>query len=237
MIELNQKEDPTPEAKPSATLILVRDRPQGIECLLLRRNPMLKVMGGAWVFPGGKVDDTDAGGEDDARFVHAAIRELREETGLHALADQLLPFSRWLTPEIVKYRFDTRFFVQPYDSDEAPVVDGEEIVEYKWLAADQALRLQEQGELVVAPPTLVSLIDVADAGSVATLRQMIARRVPPFFFPKIRAVGDDRVFLYPGDQGYESGDPALSDPCHRTLLREGRYSYRRSFDWPLRPAD
>ena len=44
------------EARLSATVVLVRDTEQGIETLLLRRNPKLKFAAGSWVFPGGAVD-------------------------------------------------------------------------------------------------------------------------------------------------------------------------------------
>ena len=47
-------------ARAAATLIVVREASAGLEVLLLRRNPDLKVMAGAWVFPGGKVDADDA---------------------------------------------------------------------------------------------------------------------------------------------------------------------------------
>ena len=234
MIELNKQNDPVPEAKLSATLILAREGASGIECLLLRRNPELRVMGGAWVFPGGKVDETDSGNDEYTLSVTAALRELAEETNLHVSDSELVYFSRWLTPEIVKYRFDTRFFLAPFTGDELPVVDGEEIVDFQWIPAGNAVSLQNQGELVVAPPTLVSLIDVAQHQSVSALCDSLAQREPPFFFPKIRAEGEDRVFLYPGDHGYEEGNPASGDPCHRTTLSRGRYQYQRSFDWPDR---
>lgn len=236
MIELNKKDDPVPEAKLSATLILAREGAQGIECLLLRRNPDLRVMGGAWVFPGGKVDETDGGSDDYSRSVSAVLREIQEEASLHVPGRELVYFSRWLTPEIVKYRFDTRFFLAPHTGSKLPVVDGDEIVDFQWIPADRAVLLQNEGELVVAPPTLVSLIDVARYPDLPTLWDAVGQREPPFFFPKIRAAGEDRVFLYPGDHGYEEGNPALGDPCHRTTLTMGRYEYQRSFNWPARSA-
>ena len=97
-------------ARAAATLIVTRDGVDGLEVLLLRRNPSLKVMAGAWVFPGGKVDAGDAGGDALSQANSAAIRELHEETGLEVGPEPILHFSRWLTPEVVKHRFDTYFF-------------------------------------------------------------------------------------------------------------------------------
>ncbi|TSE35258.1 NUDIX hydrolase [Tepidimonas charontis] len=54
--------DPTAEECPraAASVVLLRDGPQGLEVLLQRRHAQSRVLGGLYVFPGGKVDDDDA---------------------------------------------------------------------------------------------------------------------------------------------------------------------------------
>ncbi|MEP7299227.1 MAG: MBL fold metallo-hydrolase [Burkholderiales bacterium] len=95
---------PSPEARPprrSATLVVVRDSPEGIEVLLSRRAERGDHSSGAWVFPGGIVDAGDALAHDccaglDAAganatlglaagaldYYVAAVRECFEESGL-----------------------------------------------------------------------------------------------------------------------------------------------------------
>jgi 8-oxo-dGTP pyrophosphatase MutT (NUDIX family) len=53
--------DPAPavEIRPAATLMLVRDGVDGMEVLMLRRNPDSVFAADAWVFPGGAVDPSD----------------------------------------------------------------------------------------------------------------------------------------------------------------------------------
>ncbi|HEY0819301.1 MAG TPA: NUDIX domain-containing protein, partial [Rhizobacter sp.] len=87
--------------RPSATLVVVRDAPGGMQVLLLCRAERGDHNSGAWVFPGGTVDRTDAqwrglcdGGDDAAMsrqlalaeggldYAIAAIRECFEECGL-----------------------------------------------------------------------------------------------------------------------------------------------------------
>src|SRR3954453_18085616 len=105
----------------------MRDSDDGPEVLLVKRNPASRFMGGAWVFPGGAVDAGE--GEGDAAHRAAALRELAEEAAgkgegdpahrapaLRELAEEanvtvadaaaLVPFSRWITPEQVRIRFD-----------------------------------------------------------------------------------------------------------------------------------
>jgi 8-oxo-dGTP pyrophosphatase MutT (NUDIX family) len=64
----------------AATVMLVRDAPDGIEVFMLRRNASLVFVPGAYVFPGGAVDEADAAEGGDA-FAVAAIRECFEEAG------------------------------------------------------------------------------------------------------------------------------------------------------------
>lgn len=67
---------------PAATLLLLRDGPEGIEVLLTTRHDDAGFAAGATVFPGGKVDarDHELAAGDPLRV--AAIRETFEECGI-----------------------------------------------------------------------------------------------------------------------------------------------------------
>ena len=80
-----------------------------LEILLVQRNPEARFMPGVWVFPGGAVDADDGDGEEAHRA--AAVRELAEEAGIEVPADDLVAYSRWITPKVVPIRFDTRFYL------------------------------------------------------------------------------------------------------------------------------
>src|SRR5437867_10141914 len=104
-------------AHPAATVVLLRDGEGACEVLLVRRNAQLAFHGGAWVFPGGRIDaeDYEAGGTGDliAAARRAAVREAREEAGLVISLGDLVLVSRWVTPEGSPKRFDTWFFAAP----------------------------------------------------------------------------------------------------------------------------
>jgi 8-oxo-dGTP pyrophosphatase MutT (NUDIX family) len=74
------------DAKPAATVMLLRDADQGIEVFMLRRTTSAAFAGGMYVFPGGKVDDADGAG--DVGYVIAAIRECYEEAGVLLAIDE-----------------------------------------------------------------------------------------------------------------------------------------------------
>jgi len=56
---------------PAATVVMLRDGAQGMEVFLLRRHSASAVLGGVFVFPGGKLDRLDADPGVHARLDHA----------------------------------------------------------------------------------------------------------------------------------------------------------------------
>ena len=58
-MELNLDIVTTP-LRPAATVVMLRDGPSGLEVFLMKRHTLSDVLGGAYVFPGGKVDAADA---------------------------------------------------------------------------------------------------------------------------------------------------------------------------------
>ena len=72
------------QASPAATVVLLRDAADGLETLMLHRTSKV-AFGGMWVFPGGRVDDTDRradDADDEAAARRAAVREAAEECAL-----------------------------------------------------------------------------------------------------------------------------------------------------------
>jgi recombination protein RecT len=89
---LHPQREPAP-LRPAATVLLLRDGPQGIEVLMTRRSMTASFAPGAYVFPGGGVDAADAQAhslstrrpkQSDLHLTQAiaAIRESFEELGI-----------------------------------------------------------------------------------------------------------------------------------------------------------
>jgi 8-oxo-dGTP pyrophosphatase MutT (NUDIX family) len=190
--------DPTP-ARPAASVIVTRDGPEGLEVLLVQRNPAARFMGGAWVFPGGAVHD------DDDEPAASAARELQEEAGVLLRPGDLVPFSRWITPAEVKTRFDTHFFVAIAPPDAKPEVDGEECVDWRWVGPRAALDAFAAGDLMLVFPTIKHLERLADTGSARALLEEARERaasIQPVQPKIVVSSGEPRVLL-PGESGFE----------------------------------
>jgi 8-oxo-dGTP pyrophosphatase MutT (NUDIX family) len=194
--ELNEGEVTAP--RQAASIIVLRDSPEGPEVLLVQRNPNQRFMGGAWVFPGGAVHD------EDADHAAAAVRELREEAGIALPADaEVVPWSRWITPEEVKVRFDTWFFVAEAPPGAEATVDGSECVDARWLRPAAALEAFARDELMLVFPTIKHLEALAQAESVAdALHKARTREVVPVQ-PKVLVRDEEAVLVLPGEPGYD----------------------------------
>jgi len=127
----------------AATVMLVRDGDDGIEVFMLRRNLNSDFVGGAYVFPGGAVDDHDRHADLDAvctgrsdrnasellgldppegglAFWVAAIREAFEECGVLLAYDRDGKICDWSDPDVEARYAEHR---RAIDSGERRLVD------------------------------------------------------------------------------------------------------------------
>lgn len=217
------------EPRPAATVVVLRDGSAGLEVLLLERVPDASGKAGPVVFPGGRVDPADRDGDalDDVAFRRAAARETFEEAGLALDAGGLVPLSRWITPEVAPKRFDTWFYLASVDPLVAVRVDGGEIARHHWLAPAAAIEGHHREAIRLAPPTFVTVSWLLDLASVAAARERLARGEFLTFRPRICRVADGTCMLYPGDAGYEDGDPGAGGPRHRLWATAGGWRYER----------
>jgi 8-oxo-dGTP pyrophosphatase MutT (NUDIX family) len=185
-------------ARVASSLILLRDSADGPEVLLVQRNPEQRFMGGAWVFPGGAVDEGDA----DER--QTAARELVEEAGIELAADaELCRYSRWITPAQVKVRFDTHFFVSRAPEGAEAAVDGAECVDARWVRPADALEAGRADELLLVFPTIKHLEQLAEHASVDdAIESARSRKVQPVE-PKVLMDGGVANVVLPGEPGYD----------------------------------
>nr|WP_315489686.1 NUDIX hydrolase [uncultured Rhodoferax sp.] len=114
-MELNS-EVPTAPPRDAATVVMLRDAPQGLEVFLVKRHGLSDVLGGAYVFPGGKLDTNDSfldatlHLDQDPAQLHAALGEpalaVSTATGLYVAAlREAFEESRVLfTPDIATAR-------------------------------------------------------------------------------------------------------------------------------------
>jgi len=243
---------PGTPVQPAATVVLLRDVPGGVEVLMLRRTSAV-AFGGMWVFPGGRVDPVDhrppaSGRRDRATAVsvsdadsvreaelaaarQAASREAAEEAGLEIPAERLVPLALWTPPPEAPRRYRTWFFIAP-GSGGAVAVDGSEIDAHAWLAPGDALARHRRGEIELAPPTWVTLWQLAGDDEVAVRTEALvaaaAARPAEVFSTRMASDGQRVAALWEGDAGYDSGALDVVGERRRLWLAPGPWR----LEWP-----
>jgi 8-oxo-dGTP pyrophosphatase MutT (NUDIX family) len=215
----------------AATVILLRDGEAGLETLMLRRNSKI-AFGGMSVFPGGRIDPGDWEGlsSDDeiGAARRAAVREAFEECGLRIDPDEIVHYAHWTPPMVQMRRFVTWFFVARAGEGEVEIDHGE-IHESCWMRPAEALQRRDEGVIELAPPTLVTLTDLAPHPNVERALAAFAARTPERFQTVIAKGEDGMVALWHGDAGYALADASIPGPRHRLEMPKSRpWRYERS---------
>jgi 8-oxo-dGTP pyrophosphatase MutT (NUDIX family) len=231
-------------------------------------------MAGAHVFPGGRLDKTDASpaafalltaevaalherlGEPltparAAGLFVAAIRETFEEAGLllgslgpgwdtasarRAVAEgalfstlverldarALVPWVRWVTPEVSPKRFDARFFLARAPEGQEARVDGREATEGLWITPREALRRWEEGEMQLPPATAKSIDALGTFPRAEDALVAAAKRPPPVAMPLVWSEDGRAYISLPGDPRHSLPD-VIGGSIRRFLLETGRY--------------
>lgn len=276
-------------AREAATVVLLRDAPDGMEVFMVKRHGLSDVLGGAYVFPGGKVDraDTEAGfleklgaphaslraalGEADLEteaviglFV-AACRETFEESGVllaegatdrqvreaRAQArrgvsfgetvahlgvrpdwDNLVPWSRWITPSIpamINKRFDARFFLAAMPAAQTARHDDHEATESLWLRPRAVLEQYWAREINLAPAQIMSLAALSRYRDVSDAIAAARRSRPPAIQPEPFAHGEMRAIAFPGDERHPVRERAVAGPSF-LVFRNARFEPDDGFE-------
>jgi 8-oxo-dGTP pyrophosphatase MutT (NUDIX family) len=241
---------PAPDETPprdAASVVLLRDGAGGLEVLLQRRHQNSTVLGGWYVFPGGKLDEADCAQSETScldlppdlmrarlnepqtpasRAVGlyvAALRELWEEASvdLRGQASALRPWSRWITPRnppVGSHRFDTRFFLALLPPGQTAAHDQHEAIETRWLTPRDALARYWQQEIGLIPPQLMALAQLARHGQAKAAWQEAEQRRPPCILPLQFMDGEHRAMCYPGDPLHPVAERALPGPTRLRMV-------------------
>lgn len=158
------------------------------------------------------------------RQLHLTVRE-----------EDLVPVGEITTPAFVPHRFATMFFLAHRPPGQAVEVWPGELDEAVWTTADALLGRWERGELLISPPTVMTLeavrgraVDEAPARLGRLLAELAAGAVHPIYFaPAVRMIPLKTQSLPPSayTNAYLVGtgpayliDPGPADPAEQQRL-------------------
>ena len=182
-----------------------------------------------------------------AVYFAAACREMFEETGLLVAslpdgtaadaaltmaASRLVLWSRWITPRIPSVatkRFDVRFFLARAPEDQIARHDNHEATESVWLAPRAALDQLRARKMLLAPPQIMSLAELARHATVEAAMHPDVVRWPRLIEPQSFEHDGARAVAYPGDPLHTNPERVMPGPT-RLIFRNGYFEPFGEFD-------
>ena len=107
-------------------------------------------------------------------------------------------------------------------------VDDGEIRDHQWIRPAEALRRRDAGEILIIPPTWVTLNTLAHARSVDELLAGMAASEPDIYVTHIGRVDGVMVSMWQGDAGYDDGDAERPGPRHRLVMDNEGWRFERN---------
>ncbi len=153
------------------------------------------------------VSDTSADDWESDRLAlldrSLSLADLLRRRQLRLRADLMHGWAHWLTPEVEPKRFDTRFFVAALPAGQRTRHVGGEADRVVWMRPADAVAGSERGEMMLMPPTLAALKDIAEFDSVDAVLAAAAGRDVRRILPILTLDDDDRLqFLLPDHPDY-----------------------------------
>lgn len=143
------------------------------------------------------------------------FEDLVRSEGLSLTTHELEYFARWITPANAPRRYDARFFVARLPPGQQPLHDRREITATEWFAPAAAIARAQAGAIVLAPPTLRTLEELRELGSIEKVVRAARQRDTTPITPKFVTVAGCPTILYPGDADYPRAVPgeSMTESC------------------------
>jgi len=111
--------------------------------------------------------------------------EIARRENIFLFLDGLLPYSYWITPEIESKRFATYFFLAKVPPRQLAVTDKNELTNSLWVSPKAALQKHFSKEIMLMPPTLKTLEELAVFSSTDQLFAAAQKRIIYPILPQV----------------------------------------------------
>ncbi|MFH1102813.1 MAG: hypothetical protein V1714_03500 [Pseudomonadota bacterium] len=116
---------------------------------------------------------------------------------------RLFRWSHWITPELMRKRYDTRFFLSVVPAGTVCRPDHREVTESLWVTPKKALAGNIDGEISLSPPTLVTLHELLGYPEMEMLEKEAGhRKWGEPLLPRLIPLEKGSVIIEPWDSEY-----------------------------------
>ncbi|WP_449350792.1 NUDIX hydrolase [Streptomyces shaanxiensis] len=155
-------------------------------------------------------DTTGAEWEADRAALVArelSFAEFLERRGLVLRSDLLGGWTRWITPEFESRRYDTWFFVAALPEGQRTRNASTEADRTVWIRPQEAAEGYDKGELLMMPPTIATLRQIAAYGTAADALAAAPERDLTPVLAQARLVDGQIVLSWPGHDEFTKHIP------------------------------
>ena len=148
------------------------------------------------------------------------LSEMARRENLVFPLDLLVPYAHWITPEFLPKRFSTRFFLAALPEDQSAATDQGELTDSLWAKPEEVLRRYRGREIVLMPPTLKTLEELARYACLDDLFAGVRSRA---IYPILPEPGENMIKL-PHDPEYgieRYKQPSRPEEPSRILMTDG----------------
>ncbi|MEZ4458579.1 MAG: NUDIX domain-containing protein [bacterium] len=133
--------------------------------------------------------------------------------------EDLAFFAHWITPTFEPKRFDTRFFLAVVPEDQTARHDESETTDSRWMPPAHALDRAKAGEIMLAPPTIRTLEQLADFDTTDSAIAWAKHHHPPVITPHFCELEGSMTLVLPGDPLYPESDYPQATPVRDGITR------------------
>jgi 8-oxo-dGTP pyrophosphatase MutT (NUDIX family) len=139
----------------------------------------------------------------------------------------LMRWAHWITPVLMKRRYDTRFFLAVLPSGQRCQPDAKETTHGLWISPRAGLAGNLAGEIPLSPPTLITLHQLLKYSHLKDLEnEAESRQWGQAFLPRLIPMDSGAVILQPWDPQYHQKEVGINSPdlAQRVLAPEASFS-------------
>lgn len=132
------------------------------------------------------------------------LTHLAEKEDLIYTLDQFDHFAHWITPEERPVRFYTHFFIATMPENQEALADGKETTDGQWITPRDALKENLKGTMILMPPTIATLEDLARFETIDEVLLSVKDRETSRTIMPVYVDMPDRPFVvFPWDPDFE----------------------------------
>ena len=136
---------------------------------------------------------------------------------------ELYRWAHWITPEKMKKRFDTRFFISSMPDGQECRPDNRETTHGTWISPQAGLAGNLSGDIPLSPPTVVTLHDLLGYEHPDEIIQDAVQKTwGKALMPRLAMANKEPVIVEPWDPGYHQAEIQLNiEELNKNLVGVG----------------